>query len=259
MLGITPEEADRVLGALLDEAQSLSSHYRDSIFKENLQQWTKRAEATLRAWGLSDEARRLANAQARRSVGIDEATYLYEIMQARQNVLTAVRRDIVAHPDFYIEQRKPIRVEPTALPARSSAKSNKVFLGHGRNLLWTKVERWLEKDKNILVEAWESTSHSGEHVVQVLETLLNSCTFAVLVVTGEDATPTGGLRACQSVVHEVGLFQGKLGFKKVALLKQEGTDGFSNIDGLQNIPFPADRIEAAFPELERAMKREGLI
>ena len=102
-------------------------------------------------------------------------------------------------------------------------------------------------------------SHTGEQVVQVLERLLDSCTFAVLVVTGEDETSTGKFRARQNVVHEVGLFQGKLGFKKVALLEQEGAEGFSNIDGLQTIRFPGQRIEAAFPELERMMKREGLI
>jgi predicted nucleotide-binding protein len=178
---------------------------------------------------------------------------------ARKRVLIALREDIAKHPDFYREQGRPVPPEPVQIPSVSSAKPNKVFLGHGRSLLWSKVERWLEKDKNLLVEAWESTSHAGEQVIQVLERLLDSCTFAVLVVTGEDETATGTLRPRQNVIHEVGLFQGKSGFKKVALLKQDGIEGFSNIDGLQVIPFPELRIEAALPELERMMKREGLI
>jgi predicted nucleotide-binding protein len=60
------------------------------------------------------------------------------------------------------------------------------------------------------------------------------------------------------VIHEIGLFQGKLGFRKVALVEQEGVESFSNI-GLQTIRFPGERIEAAFPELERMLRREGLI
>jgi predicted nucleotide-binding protein len=130
---------------------------------------------------------------------------------------------------------------------------------HGRSLLWHKVERYLEKDKRIPVQAWESTSRAGEHVIEVLGGLLNECAFAVVVVTGEDATADGSLRARQNVIHEIGLFQGKLGFKKVALLEQEGTESFSNIHGLQTIPFPDHRIEAAFPELERMLRREGVI
>jgi len=42
------------------------------------------------------------------------------------------------------------------------------------------------------------------------------------------------------------LFQGSLGFEKVALLQQEGVEEFSNIAGLQVDLFPGDRIESAF-------------
>jgi predicted nucleotide-binding protein len=183
---------------------------------------------------------------------------LYGQLQARERVLAALKDDLAKHPDFYTEEPKP-PPEPPRTPPKLPAKRDKVFLGHGRSLLWTKVERWLEKDKGVSVEAWETVSHSGEQIIQVLERLLDSSTFAVLVVTGEDATATGTLRARQNVIHEVGLFQGKLGFKKVALLEQDGTESFSNIDGLQTIRFPDQRIEAAFPELERMMRREGLI
>jgi predicted nucleotide-binding protein len=141
----------------------------------------------------------------------------------------------------------------------NQTRPHKVFLGHGRNPLWRTVERYLEKDKKIAVEAWESESRAGEQIIEVLGKLLDSCTFAVLVVTGEDLTSGGGLRPRQNVVHEIGLFQGRIGFKKVALLEQIGTEGFSNIHGLQTIPFPDQHIEAAFPELERMLKREEII
>jgi predicted nucleotide-binding protein len=252
------EEAITALDKLLAEAQDLSKEYRAPLFEERLERWSKRAEAKLREWGgLLDEARRFGDARGDENLRRQE--YYYSLLQARQRVLAALREDFAEHPDFYTEKPKPAPPEPSQPPADLVAKRNKVFLGHGKNLLWSKVERWLEKDKGVLVEAWESKSRAGEQVVQVLERLLDSCTFAVLVVIGEDATATNTLRARQNVVHEIGLFQGKLGFTKVALLQQEGTESFSNVDGLQAIRFPGDRIEAAFPELERMMKREGLI
>jgi len=92
-----------------------------------------------------------------------------------------------------------------------------------------------------------------------LKQVLDSCAFAVLVQTGEDHTGDGKLRARQNVIHEIGLFQGRLGFEKVALVEQEGIESFSNIHGLQVIRFPGLRIEAAYYELDRMLAREKLI
>jgi predicted nucleotide-binding protein len=255
----TVDQAISSLSQLLDEAKALRENYRDPIFKEQLELWSKRVAATLREWGLPEEVDRFWRASADKATAYDRQMYYYYLMEAREIVIAALREDLTKHPDFYTEKPNPVQSQPHRTLPEQPTKVDKVFLGHGRSLLWTKVERWLEKDKGLAVAAWETESHAGEQVVQVLEGLLDSSTFAVLVVTAEDATTTGTLRARQNVVHEVGLFQGKLGFKKVALLQQEGIESFSNIDGLQTIRFSEQRIEAAFPELERMMKREGLV
>jgi predicted nucleotide-binding protein len=79
----------------------------------------------------------------------------------------------------------------------------------------------------------------------------------VLILTAEDETGLG-TRARQNVVHEAGLFQGRLGFNKAILLVQEGLEEFSNVAGLQHIPFGGDRIDQTFLELQRVLRREGL-
>jgi len=63
----------------------------------------------------------------------------------------------------------------------------------------------------------------------------------------------------KNVVHEAGLFQGRLGFKKAILLLEETCEKFSNIDGLGYIPFPTGEIRAAFEDIREVLKREGLI
>ena len=134
-----------------------------------------------------------------------------------------------------------------------------VFIGHGRNPLWARVQVFLEHDLNLKTVHYESESRAGDSIVPILEKMLDQATFALLVLTAEDETSAGGKRARQNVIHEAGLFQGRLGFKKAILLRQEGVEDFSNVAGLQYIPFSGDRIEQTFYELQRVLKREGLV
>jgi predicted nucleotide-binding protein len=80
-----------------------------------------------------------------------------------------------------------------------------------------------------------------------------------LVLTAEDERPDGGKQARQNVVHEAGLFQGRLGFKKAIVLLEDGCEKFSNIDGLGDIRFPSGKIETIFEQVRRVLQREGLV
>jgi len=61
--------------------------------------------------------------------------------------------------------------------------------------------------------------------------------FAFLILTAEDEQPDGTLRARENVVHEAGLFQGKLGFKRLSSCLSKDARHFSNITGLTFISF----------------------
>jgi len=134
-----------------------------------------------------------------------------------------------------------------------------VFIGHGRNKLWERVQRYLEDDLHLKTITYESEGRAGLSIVPILEQMLRVATFAVLILTGEDETAGGSLRARQNVVHEAGLFQGYLGFRRAVILLQNGLEEFSNIAGLQCIPFGTESIEATFRDLGSALMREGLI
>jgi hypothetical protein len=79
-----------------------------------------------------------------------------------------------------------------------------------------------------------------------------------LILTGEDEQATGELNPRLNVVHEAGLFQGKLGFRKAILFLEDGCQDFSNVRGLTHIPFPKRNIGAQFYEATRVLKREEL-
>lgn len=61
--------------------------------------------------------------------------------------------------------------------------------------------------------------------------------------------------ARQNVIHEAGLFQGRLGFMRAIVLLEEGCEEFSNIHGLGQIRFPAP----AFEEVRQVLEREGFL
>ncbi|NGZ11134.1 MAG: hypothetical protein CV088_17425, partial [Nitrospira sp. LK70] len=92
-----------------------------------------------------------------------------------------------------------------------------------------------------------------------LTDMLNTATLAFLVMTAEDERADGVVQARMNVIHEAGLFQGRLGFSKAIILLEDGCEQFSNIEGLGQIRFPSGNIAAAFEEVRRVLEREGLI
>ncbi len=140
-----------------------------------------------------------------------------------------------------------------------SKQSQRVFVGHGRNPVWLAVEKHLKEDLSIPCKSFESDSQTGRHVIAVLNEMLDTCNFAIMVMTGEDLTGHEQLRARQNVLHEIGLFHGRYGFNKVVILMQPGVEGFSNIDGLQYIEFEENNISKAFYELDNVLRREGIL
>lgn len=78
-------------------------------------------------------------------------------------------------------------------------------------------------------------------------------------MTAEDENADGEMQARMNVIHEVGLFQGRLGFTKAIVLLEESCQAFSNIEGLGQIRFPVGNIAACFEEVRRVIEREELL
>jgi hypothetical protein len=158
-----------------------------------------------------------------------------------------------------IDEIKVTEEMPLPVATKTRSVANRcVFIGHGRSPLWARLQVFLQNELKLTTLNYETESRVGDSIVPILEKMLDGSGFAVLVLTAEDQTESGK-RARQNVIHEAGLFQGRLGFKKAILLVQDGIEDFSNVAGLQHIPFSGDHIELTFYELQRVLKREGLI
>ncbi len=132
----------------------------------------------------------------------------------------------------------------------------KVFIGHGQDPQWRDLKDHLHEKHGYEIEAYEIGSRAGHTIRDILEEMMKESSFALLVMTGEDETKGGKLLARQNVVHEAGLFQGKLGFTQAIVLLEEGTEEFSNIHGIQQIRFSKGKIKESFGDVVAVLKRE---
>lgn len=132
---------------------------------------------------------------------------------------------------------------------------SRIFISHGHNetvklKLRDFIKERLSLDPVVLAEQPDL----GLTVVEKLERYGRECDFALIVLTADDQTVSGGARARQNVTHELGFFHGILGRDRVLLLKQSGVELFSNISGLIYKEFERDSIESVFEAIRIALE-----
>ncbi len=145
------------------------------------------------------------------------------------------------------------------LPEKESEKmdnSPTIFIGHGRNPQWKELKDHLSDKHNIKVETYETGARAGHTIRDILDDMLTKSSMAFLILTGEDELIDGKLAARPNVIHETGLFQGRLGFSRAIVLIEDGTEEFSNLFGIQQIRYSKDNIKETFGEVLATIKRE---
>lgn len=157
--------------------------------------------------------------------------------------------DILRDLDYVFEVRAGSQValvQPATLPRR-------VFISHGRTSIWREVQAYLDRDVQVSTLELAQEPNRGRTVLQKLTEESDRCSYAVVVMTGDDQFGDDPPRARENVMHEIGFFQGKYGLNRVTLLYEEGTSIPSNIHGLVYIPFPKDLVSAALVTLRREL------
>jgi hypothetical protein len=156
-------------------------------------------------------------------------------------------------------------VDSGAAPASAEATAaaapigERVFIGHGRSGVWRDLKDFLAERLNLEWDEFNREPVAGYSTAERLKVLLENAGFAFLVFTAEDEREDGTVHARENVIHEAGLFQGRLGFNRAIILMEEGCAEFSNIHGLTQIRFPHGNIMAASEEIRRVLEREGIL
>jgi len=131
-----------------------------------------------------------------------------------------------------------------------------IFIGHGHNPQWRDLKDHLHEKHGLAVNHYEIGPRAGKSIKEVLEEMLDESSFALLVLTGEDMSIDGELHARENVIHELGLFQGRIGFTRAIVLLEEGAKEFSNILGINQLRFAKGRIKETFGDVIAIIKSE---
>ena len=151
-------------------------------------------------------------------------------------------------------------------PMKIEAIGKRIFIGHGHSNEWLKLEKFLKDRLNLEVDEFNRVPTAGVTITERLSAMLDHAKFAFLIMTGEDEMMSPEekeknpkYQPRMNVIHEAGLFQGRLGFDKAIILLEEGCEEFSNIHGLGQIRFEKGRLNATFEEIRQLLEDRGVI
>jgi hypothetical protein len=142
-----------------------------------------------------------------------------------------------------------LRWETTSVQHSFRSTSKKVFIGHGRSLVWLQLKSFLTDRLHLKCDEFNADAVAGITTTARLQTMLDDAVFAFLVMTAEDAHADSSTHARENVIHEAGLFQGP---PRVCAQ-------FSNIHGLNYIGFPRGNLESAFERVRQVLEREQVL
>ena len=181
-------------------------------------------------------------------------------IQLHAKVLWSIRAAGSVHELAKLVQKTIAQIE------RVSAVSNerritgaKVFIGHGHSPIWRELKDFLQDDLRLNCVAFEMVSIVGNTISDELATMLYDSEFAFLVCTAEDETVDGKKHPRMNVIHEAGLFGGRLGFDRAVILLEEECERFSNNQGILHSSFPKNNIKCTYYDVRRALEKKDII
>lgn len=142
---------------------------------------------------------------------------------------------------------------------REERVGTNIFIGHGRSPDWRELKDFVSDRLQLPWDEFNRIPAAGVTNIARLAQMLDQASFAFLIMTAEDEQADGNRHARMNVIHEVGLFQGRLGFERAIVLLEEGCEEFSNVQGLGQIRFPKGNVSAIFEDIRAVLEREGLI
>ncbi len=160
---------------------------------------------------------------------------------------------LARHAIRYLRARFQMKGKTVAKP------TGKIFIGHGASTTWRDLKDFLQDRLGLDWEEFNREPSAGLSTKERLESMLDNSVFAFVVMTAEDERMDGTKHARANVIHEAGLFQGRLGFEKAIVLLEEGCSEFSNIVGLTQIRFPKGHLLAVSEEIRRVLEREKVL
>jgi predicted nucleotide-binding protein len=249
-------EAERAFAGILSDKHEISPNYRQ--ISRGQEEWNFDSDEEFLAEYRSTAG--FDRVHYEKFTSPDIGDYYYDVTVEFGN--TGVRIKASSRPQietvFEVFERHAAesKLPEPPVPESPPPLSPTVFIGHGRSSQWRDLKDHLHEQHGYAVEAYEVGARAGHAIRDILTGMLDASSFAVLVMTGEDETAEGGVRSRQNVVHEIGLFQGRLGFNRAIVLVEENVEIFSNLQGIDQIRYSKGNIKETFGDVLATLRRE---
>ena len=242
------------IGKELLERQLSSEQEFDKLESET-RKWTDYNKTLFNA--LFDESP-LSFLHGSNIVGITGQSLGEEISSHKEDISRWINDLESIYEQLELYEELPNNTQHTMNNDTMNNENKKIFIGHGHSHIWRALKDFIVEELELPYEEFERISTAGKSISNRLEEMLEESCMAFIIMTGEDEHADNLLHARENVIHEVGLFQGRLGFEKAIVLLEDGCERFSNIEGLIHISFPMGNIEAAFEKIRDVLKREPI-
>lgn len=254
--------ADEKIEVLQDELSSLLRAVVEQTSSEHLKELLEKIEKE-RAPGLDAIIRMLTppmNIRCMDMLAFNAGLKVPPHIQVMAEIIAIRCRPTMAKTIARFAQKAASYLRNYEMVKKALPKDSKrVFIGHGHSAEWLKLKNFIQDILKLQYDEFERIPNAGKSTVTRLEQMLEDAGFAFIVMTAEDDTPAGLKQARLNVIHEAGLFQGKLGFDRAIILLEKDCEEFSNIVGLTQIRFPKGNIKAVFEDIRQVLQRENII
>lgn len=185
--------------------------------------------------------------------------------------LKDARRDIEAKTNNLRNLLEKVELIPSSADESESSTTNENLDKHKRNIfiIHGHDETSLKELKDIIQDDFNLTPFilqklpniGSPTIIEKFEFYAKQCSMAIALFTPDDIIEKDGvqyLQARPNVIYELGWFSAKLTRQNVILILKEGTDVFSDFQGILQLRFKTN-ISEIYRELMLEFKAKGLL
>ena len=180
------KEADSTLRTMLGDKRAKPTNYFFSVETSNGETWSHDNEGEF----FADYRRGFEDARFWKSYPKGSISFSIYGTKTTVSVAMSGRADIETVFGILEANVEKCRL-PEPPPKKPQRPRIKVFIGHGQNPKWRDLKDHLHEKHGLDVEAYELGARAGLTIRDVLDGMLTTSSFALLVLTGEDLDAEG--------------------------------------------------------------------
>jgi len=140
----------------------------------------------------------------------------------------------------------------------SRIENNTIFISHGQNDFYREINNYLVNEYKLPTVYDERDFLKGNTYIENIEMLVNDSSYGLVVLTKDDEFEKEKWRARQNVIHELGIFQNAFGRTNTLVLKEEGVDFPTNLNGMNEYQINLNNHADIYNKIGSWLRQRGI-